>query len=176
MKIRLILDLGGGGEGVIGQLKGTQVIAIDQSRRELEEAPRGPLKIVMDALDLQFLDNSFETATAFFSLMYIPGPDQERVLKEAYRVLRPSGQFLIWDRELPARKDEQEEAVAFYLKAVLPDREIETGYGTRWPEKEKDLSHYRKIAEEAGFIIQDQQRFGDLFFLTLRKPGSEKEI
>jgi len=43
------LDIGGGGEGVIGQMKGKQVIAIDPNRRELEEAADGPLKIVMDA-------------------------------------------------------------------------------------------------------------------------------
>ncbi len=33
-----ILDIGGGGEGVIGKLKGEQVIAIDPNKRELEEA------------------------------------------------------------------------------------------------------------------------------------------
>jgi len=31
----------------------------------LEEAPAGPLKIVMDATDLKFLDSAFDTATAF---------------------------------------------------------------------------------------------------------------
>ncbi|TFG72017.1 MAG: hypothetical protein E4H27_03460, partial [Anaerolineales bacterium] len=43
----LILDIGGGGEGIIGKLKGRQAIAIDSSKRELEEAAPGPLKIVM---------------------------------------------------------------------------------------------------------------------------------
>jgi hypothetical protein len=33
-----ILDIGGGGEGVIGRFKGEQVIAIDPNRRELEGA------------------------------------------------------------------------------------------------------------------------------------------
>ncbi len=41
-----ILAIGGGGEGTIGRLKGSQVIAIDMSKRELEEAPEGPLKII----------------------------------------------------------------------------------------------------------------------------------
>ena len=50
-----ILDLGGGGEGVIGQLKREQVIAIDPNRSELEEAAEGPLNIVMEAKELQFL-------------------------------------------------------------------------------------------------------------------------
>ncbi|UCC20818.1 MAG: hypothetical protein JSV62_05935, partial [Promethearchaeota archaeon] len=33
-----VLDLGGGGEGIIGQLKGEQVVAIDPNKKELEEA------------------------------------------------------------------------------------------------------------------------------------------
>jgi hypothetical protein len=43
-----ILDIGGGGEGVIGQLKGERVVAIDKQKRELEEAAPGALKIVID--------------------------------------------------------------------------------------------------------------------------------
>ena len=70
-----VLDIGGGGEGIIGILKGEQVIAIDPNKRELEEAADGPLKIVMDARDLQFLDGSFETVTAFFTLMYLKSAD-----------------------------------------------------------------------------------------------------
>src|SRR5579864_4997675 len=61
-----ILDIGGGGEGIIGLMKPSQVIAIDLSKQELEDAPAGPLKIIMDATDLKFLDTSFDTATAFF--------------------------------------------------------------------------------------------------------------
>jgi len=58
-----ILDIGGGGEGVIGKLKSEQVIAIDPNKRELQGAAAGPLKIIMDARDLQFLDFTFNTAT-----------------------------------------------------------------------------------------------------------------
>jgi hypothetical protein len=72
-----ILDLGGGGEGIIGRLKGNQVVAIDISRRELEESPEGPLKIIMDATDLKFLDASFNLVTAYFTMMYIPGEDHQ---------------------------------------------------------------------------------------------------
>ena len=39
-----VLDIGGGGEGIIGQMKPKQVIAIDLSKRELEEAPPGRSK------------------------------------------------------------------------------------------------------------------------------------
>ncbi len=89
-----ILDIGGGGEGVIGQFKGNQVIAIDPNKRELEEAANGPLKIVMDAADLKFLDNSFETVTAFFTLLYIKSKNLDKIFNEVIRVLAPDGKFL----------------------------------------------------------------------------------
>lgn len=44
-----ILDVGGGGEGVIGRLYGQSVTAIDNCREELDEAPCGCRKLVMDA-------------------------------------------------------------------------------------------------------------------------------
>ena len=94
---RFILDVGGGGEGVIGQLKGKQVVAIDPNRRELEEAADGPLKIVMDAGNMMFLDDAFEVVTSFFTLMYIKGSEHKKIFEEAYRVLESKGRLLIWD-------------------------------------------------------------------------------
>jgi hypothetical protein len=77
-----ILDIGGGGEGVIGRLKGAQVVAIDANRRELAEAPPGPLRIVMDARELQFLDGTFAAATSFFTLMFVRPADHAQVFEE----------------------------------------------------------------------------------------------
>ena len=91
-----ILDIGGGGEGVIGRLKGIQVIAIDIIKNELLEAADGPFKILMDARDLSFLEASFNTATAFFSLMYIKTKeDQQKIFNEVGRVLKPGGKALV---------------------------------------------------------------------------------
>ena len=59
-----ILDLGGGGEGVIGLIYGGQVTAIDNRQEELDEAPKGPVKLVMDAAALAFAGGSFQTVTA----------------------------------------------------------------------------------------------------------------
>jgi len=100
-----LLDTGGGGEGVIGQLKGDQVISIDISEQELVDAPSTNLKIVMDATDLKFIDNSFNTVAIFYTLMYIKGLDHEKVFKEAKRVLKHGGKLLIWDVNLPVSKD-----------------------------------------------------------------------
>jgi len=115
-----ILDIGGGGRGVIGELKGEKVIAIDPSKRELEQAPAGPLKIIMDATDLQFLDSTFGTATSFFTLMYIKGPDHEKVFCEVFRVLKSGGLFLIWDAIIPQRLDEDKDIAVFPLLVKLP--------------------------------------------------------
>lgn len=60
-----ILDIGGGGEGVIGLCYGEKVVAIDLRKDELEQAPDGPLKIVMDAKELSFLEDSFDAVASF---------------------------------------------------------------------------------------------------------------
>jgi ubiquinone/menaquinone biosynthesis C-methylase UbiE len=165
-----ILDIGGGGEGVIGQLMGERVIAIDPNLRELEDAAVGPVKIVMDAKDLKFLDDSFQTVTSFFTLMYINAQDQKLVFDEVFRVLKSDGKFLIWDIDLPARTDEVEEIVAFHVKVNLPIIEFQTGYGTRWPDKRMNLDHYLALAELTGYRVIAHSESGRVFILELQKP------
>lgn len=168
-----ILDIGGGGEGIIGQMKPTQVVAVDLSKRELEEAPPGPLKIVMDATDLKFLDASFDTATAFFSLMYMRPEVQQRVFAEVFRVLTRGGRWIIWDAAIPRALENDTRGPVFRFRFQLPDRVVQTGYGTFWPEKPMDLNHYRRLAQEAGFeIARAEQQAGTFQTVTLelRKP------
>jgi SAM-dependent methyltransferase len=148
-----VLDIGGGGEGIIGRMKPNQVVAIDLYKRELLESPPGPLKIIMDATDLKFLDESFATVTAFFSLMYMKPDVQRKVFAEAYRVLKPGGRWLIWDAVLPATLDPSTKGVIFRFTFQLPGESVRTGYGTFWPEKPMDLAYYRSLAEEAGFSV-----------------------
>ena len=50
-----ILDLGGGGEGIVGKLNGRQVVAIDTSVEELQETKNDAWKVVMDATDLMIV-------------------------------------------------------------------------------------------------------------------------
>jgi ubiquinone/menaquinone biosynthesis C-methylase UbiE len=167
-----ILDIGGGGEGIIGILKGEKVIAIDPQKEELEEAAEGPLKIIMDARDLQFLDGTFDTATAFFSLMYIKTrADYGRVFGEVFRVLKAGGRFLIWDVNVPQRMDEKRDIFVVPLLVKVNDKEIETGYGQPWPEEAHDLGFYLDLAEESGFQVVKQQKNERVFFLQLQKPG-----
>ncbi len=165
-----ILAIGGGGEGVIGQLKGQQVIAIDISKRELEGTPAGPLKIIMYARDLKFLDDTFNTAAIFFTFCYINGSDHEKVLEEVFRVLVSGGRFLIWDIIFLKRVDEKKDMALVPLLVKLPDKEITTGYGVRWPEKIQDLSYYVHLAEKVGFKVVSRKEKDRWFFLELIKP------
>jgi SAM-dependent methyltransferase len=168
-----ILDIGGGGEGIIGQLKGAQVVAIDPLRRELEEAPPGPLKIIMDGSQLNFLGATFQTATAFFSFMFIPRPLHEKVFAETFRVLAPGGHFKMWDVVVPPRGNHTEEYFAIRLEIHLPDSEISTSYGLPWPAEGYDLPRYLDLAQAAGFRIAGQERLGEVFYLELAKDRQD---
>jgi SAM-dependent methyltransferase len=165
----LILDVGGGGEGVIGQLNGAQVVAIDIDERELLDAPPGPLKLVMDARKLTFVPDSFNTATVFFTFMYIKGPDHETVLQQTWRVLKPGGRLLIWDVNFRERPPDKEFAL-FRYTAQLPSRQISSGYGVRWPGGVQDLGYWVALGEKAGFEARARKDAGVWFHLELVKP------
>lgn len=165
-----ILDIGGGGEGVIGQIKGSQVVAIDMLLRELAEAPAGPLKIIMDARDLKFLSCTFQTVTAFFSFMFIHPYDHARVFHEIYRVLAPKGQFMLWDVEIPQRPEPEKDMLVFPLQVQLPSTVINTGYGTPYTEKTVKLEDYITLASRCGFKMMESNRTGQSFFCKFRKP------
>jgi len=167
----LILDLGGGGEGVIGQLRGRQVVALDRRKDELEESALGPIKVVADARELPFLDASFDAATAFFFLMYVPDTDRAAVLREAYRVLRPGAMLHIWDVTIPLRGDNAQEAFVVPVKIELPDKTIETGYGIRWDEHEMSADSIAQIAKDAGFLVAEKLEEGETFRLTLTREA-----
>ncbi|MFX0002286.1 MAG: class I SAM-dependent methyltransferase [Promethearchaeota archaeon] len=167
-----ILDIGGGGEGIIGQLKGQNVISIDLRESELKEAHEAgdieSLKIIMDAKELKFLDNSFDTITAFFSIMYMPIKDHKKIFEEIYRVLRKEGEFIIWDPFIPKRKDKEKELYAVLITVQINNKEVKTGYGTHW-NKEQDFHYFVDLAKGIGFKIIDQMLEEEYFFLRLQK-------
>jgi len=166
-----ILAIGGGGEGSIGRLKGSQVISVDINKRELEEAPDGPLKIIMDARDLKFLDKTFNTVTSFFTLMYIDGSDHEKVFAEMFRVLKPGGKLLLWGAIIPKQADSSQTRVLVPLTIKLPQKEVRTGYGVRLPQQAHDLDYYIKLAEKVGFKVTKQEAEKQVYHITAQKVG-----
>jgi SAM-dependent methyltransferase len=165
----LILDIGGGGEGIIGRIKGSQVVAIDLYAWGMRRTPPGPLKIVMDASDLKFLDESFGAVTSFFTLMYMDVPTQTKALREAHRVLQPGGRLRIWDVELTVSPDPKKDIAMYPFLFRLPSGTVETGYGTAFPRQAMGLEHYVRLVEAAGFTVEERQADGRTFRLVARK-------
>ncbi len=171
-----ILDIGGGGEGVIGQLKGNQVISIDPYKDELENAPSTNLKIVMDGRDLKFIDNSFNTTAIFYTLMYIGAGDHEKVFQEVKRVLKHGGRLLIWDVNLPVWKDPSKEFGVYKFKFRLPHTEITTGYGARFPQNaDQNMQYYIDLARKTGFKVLSAKDNNPSFYLELQTPPAVTE-
>ena len=161
-----ILDIGGGGEGIIGKLNGKQVVAVDTSERELLGTQNEALKVVMDATDLKFLPESFDVCTAFFSLMYIPNDKHLKVFKETYRVLKKDGKFLIWDVSIPEKRGDYK-AFLVRLKVRLPNEEVEAGYGVKW--QRQDIEYFKKLAEKTKFKVISEWSTGEIFYLEMTK-------
>ena len=164
-----ILDIGGGGEGVIGRLKGSQVVAIDLYSWGLRRTPPGPLKLVMDATDLKFLDESFGAVTSFFTLMYMSPEQQDKAMREAFRVLKPEGRMHIWDVDLPVSPDPKKDLVMYPFTFKLPGETVETGYGTFFPKQPMNLAYYSRMAQAAGFVVEEHQMVGRTLRLILQK-------
>lgn len=169
-----VLDIGGGGEGTIGVLKNSQVVAIDLSDEELRDAPAGPLKIIMNATRLKFLDNTFQTATGFYFFQFLPAKKHLKIFKEVFRVLAPEGKFLIWAPNTPARNGSEKKRIAFYLTIHLPKQTIETGYGGFWEDFPMDLDYFSRLGKKAGFEILQKEEANKTLFLELQKPKSNK--
>ena len=168
-----ILDIGGGCRGTIGRIKPKQVVAIDISPRELKEAPSDFLKIVMDATDLKFLDNSFPAVTAYYSLMFMKPDIQQKVFAEVFRVLQPGGTWLVWDSVVPAATPGSEnETFTAWLRTILPNESIVYGYSILKFAMPLDVPYYSALAAQAGFQVAEvkEEGGGKSFSMRLRKP------
>ena len=164
-----ILDVGGGGEGIIGLLKGENVVAIDRRESELKEAPPGDyLKIIMDAKELKFIGETFDTATAFFTLMYIPLEIHQIIFQEIHRVLKKGGEFVVWDFPIPKREKHEKKFYGLYLEVKIRDINISTGYATRW-DKEQNSEYFASLGTSNGFSVVEKHPIDGMFYIRFKK-------
>lgn len=163
-----ILDIGGGGEGVIGQAGGKRVTSIDLRESEIEEAKeRGSEAtfMVADATDLPFEDNEFDHATSFFTGMYMYNEDKVKSMKEVYRTLKPNGEFWYWDSVI----HDDKELFLIFVRYILPNKkEVQTGYGCKIF-KEQSMDTIKKMLEETGFTVEVTENHKYWYFLKAKK-------
>ncbi|MCJ7737930.1 MAG: class I SAM-dependent methyltransferase, partial [Anaerolineae bacterium] len=144
----MVIDIGGGGEGVIAQAGGAGVVAVDRHMSEIHEA-RGKapecLWVVADATELPYGNNCFDNATAFFSCMYMPDNTKESVFRETRRVLKKGGEFWIWDVPMAARSN----VFAVRLLVDFHEDTMRTVYGVK--AKDQSAASICSQLHQAGF-------------------------
>jgi ubiquinone/menaquinone biosynthesis C-methylase UbiE len=105
--------------------------------------------------------------------MFMRPEIQQKTFAEVFRVLSPGGRWLIWDASIPHAPGNDTRGPVYRFRFRLPDRVVQTGYGTFWPEKPMDLEYYKDIARKAGFEVARAERQPGAFqtvTLELRKP------
>ena len=159
-----ILDIGGGGEGVIGRTARGEIYILDISEKELEEAKSRGAKgefIKGDARKMEFPDEYFDTVTSFFSLMYMR--DSRKVLKECYRVLRKGGKMLIWDAVIPR-------CLIYNINVIARSENevIKAKYAVVFPAPQT-CEQIENLAKSVGFEVVRKERHEHWFYLELSK-------
>lgn len=161
-----ILDLGGGGEGIIGRIYCQQATAIDNRQEELDEAPDGPKKLLMDAAALTFEDASFQHVTAFFSFMYMPHTVQTQAIAQAARVLRPGGTLHIWDAEISSAFPDP---FLMELDIDAAGTPVHTTYGIVKEDAVQNVGHFLRLCQSSHLKLADGQEHDGWFYLRLVK-------
>lgn len=160
-----ILDVGGGGECVIGQIYGRKVIAIDDLQEELDEAPDCCEKRLMDATNLLFTDASFDNVTFFYSLMYMTNETQRKAIGEAARVLKQGGRMFIWDSKFPVAYPDP---YIVHIDIHFGLKNIRTSYGIVKNEAQKYEDIVNFIISN-GLSLEHNSKTDDHFFISARK-------
>ncbi|MFW9834648.1 MAG: class I SAM-dependent methyltransferase [Candidatus Thorarchaeota archaeon] len=158
----LILDIGGGGEGLVSRIGGERVCAIDIRMSEIREAQiHGHQSnwFVADGRTLCFREEVFDIVTLWFSLAYMSDWNTKRtVLEEAHRVLRKNGRLSILASHIP----EASNSLVFWGKFILPDGTVsKTGYGVRGGQNQT-LQRILNLVSNVGFsqlLVQDNAQW-----------------
>lgn len=162
----LILDIGGGGEGLVSRIGGEKVCAVDIRMSEIKEAQihGAPANwFVGDGRSLGFKDASFDMVTLWFSLGYMREWDNKlEVLEEAKRVLIKQGKISIMASKIP----DSAERFVFWAHFTLPDGSVsQTGYGVRGNQGQ-NMKEVVDLLNDLGFRILNSEDYGEWFSVS----------
>jgi ubiquinone/menaquinone biosynthesis C-methylase UbiE len=165
----LILDIGGGGEGLVSRIEGEKVCALDIRMSEIREAQihgHSSNWFVADGSRLCFKDEVFDMVTLWFSLGYMSDWNTKRaVLEAAYYALRKNGKLSIMASRIPKQGD----SLIFWVTFTFPDGTLsKTGYGVRGGQNQT-LSRILKLVTDLGFDQHQYEDRGDWFKIESRK-------
>ena len=154
-----VLEIGiGTGKNLPYYPKDVEVIGIDFSRGMLEKAEKRRKELglenvkllLMDAQELEFEDNTFDTVVSTFVFCTVPDPIKG--LREAYRVLKPGGRAVFLEHM-------KSESRLLNIPLYLMDPVMRALTGTSM------IRETQKNIEKAGFKIEKVE---NLFFDIVR--------
>jgi SAM-dependent methyltransferase len=169
---RRVLDAGCGtgyGAGMLRAAGATEVVAVDLSEAVIEvarnDAPEGVVCEVGDLRSLSYPDDSFDLVVCFEVIEHVE--EQDRVLDELARVLRPDGLLLISSPNrghyVPGNPHHRHEYVPLELREALESR-----FGAV-----RLLSQHAMLASA---ISSPHERFDRARTERLVEPGEQDEI
>jgi ubiquinone/menaquinone biosynthesis C-methylase UbiE len=166
----LILDVGGGGEGLASRIGKQRVCSIDYRMSEIREAKihGAPANwFTCDAQSLCFMDSIFDLATIWFSLGYMRTEDTKRsVLKEVFRVLKPEATVSLMASKVVCEED----VFVIHILYTLPDgTESKTGYGVTGNQIQT-LETILKLLTKMGFQIKNSREHEYWFYIEAYRP------
>ncbi|MFX1262731.1 MAG: class I SAM-dependent methyltransferase [Promethearchaeota archaeon] len=166
----LIIDIGGGGEGLVSRIETSRVCAVDVNLNKIREAMiYGQVSqwILSDGRMLSVKDERFNVATLWFSLGYVQDWDSKKqVIAEVARVLRRSGQISILGARITYTDSR------FVMRALLhfPDGSVsKMSYGMAGTQVQ-DAESVIRLLQETGFSKITFEDSGHWFRIDAQKP------
>jgi ubiquinone/menaquinone biosynthesis C-methylase UbiE len=159
----LVVDIGGGNEGLVSRAGGPRVCAIDIQMDKIREAQiyqQSAQWVCADGRKLCIQDASADVVTLWFSLGYLPIlDDKHNILKEAFRILKPDGHLSV----LAMRVDKKQEAFQFDADFTFPSGEVSrTGFRIDG-RQEQTLMTVESLLRVIGFKVIEAHDEGTWF-------------
>lgn len=111
---------------------------------------------------MTFENASFDHVTAFYSFMYMSKSVQQKVIKEAARVLKKGGKFYIWDANITIAEPEPFLAE---LEIDANGKKIVTTYGIVKSDAEQNSTYFVELCEDAQLKLMENEEKEGHFYL-----------